>query len=346
MSPPAGLNESYAIAGVHEVSFDLIKDGNQTEAAKLLEACREDGIFYLNLKHLDGSDSQLLQNSASIYHLAKQLFDLPTEEKMKYDIDLFGSTKVNGYKPVGRNFGGLRGNKDGFESYAIAKDTILALTPAAARHLHPPPITTHLPLLRSLAHTLATITTTLLTTLSASPRLARVANAFHRHHRTLTRPSPDLLRLLKYHAQPSHERGAPNAPHTDLGTLTVLFAASAGLQRQRPDTGAWEWVPPRDGCAVVNVGDALEALSMGVLRSCVHRVVPAGEQGPGMRERWSWAWLQRPEGGTVMRGLLVEGEGEGITVEEWLERKFQALRRVERRVGEAWVVTGQRKAVG
>ncbi|EKG19866.1 hypothetical protein MPH_02793 [Macrophomina phaseolina MS6] len=139
MSPPAGLNESYAIAGVHEVSFDLIKDGNQTEAAKLLEACREDGIFYLNLKHLDGSDSQLLQNSASIYHLAKQLFDLPTEEKMKHDIDLFGSTKVNGFVQFLRQLSRISTNRSVGTNPSVATLEVLhgpsqPISPRANQH--------------------------------------------------------------------------------------------------------------------------------------------------------------------------------------------------------------------
>ncbi|KAK7722954.1 hypothetical protein SLS57_004810 [Botryosphaeria dothidea] len=233
------VNDIQPVANLREISLEHLKNGDQTEAANLLAACQEDGVFYLNLKHSDGSDGELLHESASIYHLAKQLFNLPEEEKMQYDIDLFGDMKVNGYKPVGRNFGGIRSNKDGFESYAIAKDTILALDPLASQHPHPQPIAAALPLLRAFTTSIATATAAILASLSTSLAFPAAAG-FHHRHRTLNRPSPDLLRLLKYPAQPAHERGAPQAPHTDLGTLTVLFASGDGLQRQAPRTGA-EW---------------------------------------------------------------------------------------------------------
>lgn len=228
----------------------------------------------------------------------------------------------------------------------IAKDTILALDPLASQHPHPQPIAAALPLLRAFTTSIATATAAILASLSTSLAFPAAAG-FHHRHRTLNRPSPDLLRLLKYPAQPAHERGAPQAPHTDLGTLTVLFASGDGLQRQAPRTGAWEYVVARRGCAVVNVGDGLEALSGGLLRSCVHRVVPV--PGRAMRERWSFAYMQRAETGTLMAGLkggLVPEGGEGgaevLTCEEWLRRKFGALRRGTRRAEEEWVVTGRK----
>lgn len=97
MSQTMVVNDIQPVANLREISLEHLKNRDQTEAANLLAACQEDGVFYLNLKHSDGSDGELLHESASIYHLAKQLFNLPEEEKMQYDIDLFGDMKVNGY---------------------------------------------------------------------------------------------------------------------------------------------------------------------------------------------------------------------------------------------------------
>ncbi|XP_044961778.1 protein SRG1-like [Hordeum vulgare subsp. vulgare] len=70
-------------------------------------------------------------------------------------------------------------------------------------------------------------------------------------------------------------------PHSDGGALTVLLAETAGLQvRRDSDGGGGEWydVPVVPGALVVNLGDTVEVVSNGVLRSPVHRVVASGER--------------------------------------------------------------------
>ncbi|KAE8794475.1 Flavonol synthase/flavanone 3-hydroxylase [Hordeum vulgare] len=76
--------------------------------------------------------------------------------------------------------------------------------------------------------------------------------------------------------------GLPDeGPHSDGGALTVLLAETAGLQvRRDSDGGGGEWydVPVVPGALVVNLGDTVEVVSNGVLRSPVHRVVASGER--------------------------------------------------------------------
>lgn len=216
-------------------------------------------------------------------------------------------------------------------------------------------MTSRLPLLETFAAAAAAATTTILASLSTS--LGLPGRRLEAHHRPGA-PSPDMLRLLRYAAQPRDERGAPQVAHTDLGSLTVLFAGSPGLQRRRrtttrrrrerrgksgsalelppsspspsPSEEAWEFVEPREGCAVVNVGDGVVALTGGQLHSCLHRVVPL--PGRRMEERCSFAWMARAEEATVMTSLLGGGsmdpEEEGpVTSGEWLRRKFGMLRK-------------------
>lgn len=84
------------IADIEEISLDLLNGGDEIEAARLLRACIRDGMFYLNLQEQDGADDILLRSSRDIYELLKALFDLPQDEKMRYDIDLHGDLKLNG----------------------------------------------------------------------------------------------------------------------------------------------------------------------------------------------------------------------------------------------------------
>lgn len=175
------------------------------------------------------------------------------------------------------------------------------------------------------------------------------------HHRMMY-PSPDIVRLLKYHKQPMEERGASHTPHTDLGSLTFLFTKQPGLQiledgegdtngvRGGVDGGAggvgglekggkeWAWVEPKQGHIIVNLGDGMSLLTDGYLHSCLHRVGPL--PGRAMGERYSFAYLQRAEGWTKMEGLesrffegrKKRGEERVLTSREWIMKKFGALR--------------------
>ena len=89
-----------------------------------------------------------------------------------------------------------------------------------------------------------------------------------------------VLRLLRY---PPLPEDAPDgairaAPHGDINAITLLLGAEeAGLELlTRKDE--WLAVRPPPGALVVNIGDMLERLTNGHLRSTTHRVVnPSGE---------------------------------------------------------------------
>jgi isopenicillin N synthase-like dioxygenase len=63
------------------------------------------------------------------------------------------------------------------------------------------------------------------------------------------------------------------AEHGDINLITLLMGASAdGLQVKRRD-GAWISITALPDQIVVNVGDMLQRLTNGVLKSTIHRVV-------------------------------------------------------------------------
>jgi isopenicillin N synthase-like dioxygenase len=89
-----------------------------------------------------------------------------------------------------------------------------------------------------------------------------------------------VMRLLHY---PPLAPGAPEgairaAAHGDINTITLLLGAEeAGLELLTRQ-GKWLAVAPLPGALVVNIGDMLERLTNGHLRSTTHRVVnPTGE---------------------------------------------------------------------
>jgi len=83
-----------------------------------------------------------------------------------------------------------------------------------------------------------------------------------------------VLRMLHYPPQDANVGGHIRAgAHEDINTITLLLGAEeAGLELLTRD-GRWIPVSPRPGEVVVNIGDMLQRLTNGRLRSTSHRVV-------------------------------------------------------------------------
>ncbi len=101
------------------------------------------------------------------------------------------------------------------------------------------------------------------------------------------RDGNSVLRLLHYppiEGEPgSHIRAGA---HEDINTITLLLGAEeAGLELKTRD-GRWLPVSPKKGELVVNIGDMLQRLTNGLLRSTTHRVVNPAPERRG-RSRYS-----------------------------------------------------------
>ena len=89
-----------------------------------------------------------------------------------------------------------------------------------------------------------------------------------------------VLRLLRY---PPLPEDAPDgairaAPHGDINAITMLLGAEEAGLELLTKKDEWLAVSPPPGALVVNIGDMLERLTNGRLRSTTHRVVnPRGD---------------------------------------------------------------------
>jgi isopenicillin N synthase-like dioxygenase len=124
------------------------------------------------------------------------------------------------------------------------------------------------------------------------------------------RDGNSVMRLLHYPAQTeptgNHIRAGA---HEDINTITLLLGAEeAGLELKTRD-GRWIPVSPKAGELVINIGDMLQRLTNGVLRSTSHRVVnPAPDRASHARYSMPFFLHFRPDfmiealPGTVPRG--------------------------------------------
>ena len=95
------------------------------------------------------------------------------------------------------------------------------------------------------------------------------------------------------------------APHTDFGSVTILFNWLGGLQIESRDPkreGKWDYVKPLPGHAIINLGDAMVVFSNGHLKSAKHRVIAApGAQA--LAERHSLVYFVRPNDDVLLKPI-------------------------------------------
>ena len=154
------------------------------------------------------------------------------------------------------------------------------------------------------------------------------AGTIAKQHR-LMEPAGDQFRILKFDPQPEGDRRTSLVPHTDFGSVTVLFNMLGGLQilpngRENKEEN-WEYVKPQKGCAIVNLGDTMVKWTNGLLQSVMHRVTYApGEQSD--LTRWSLAYfshaedtslMKRMEGSDVIPPLAAGIIEEDLTIVDW-----------------------------
>src|SRR4029434_3619153 len=104
--------------------------------------------------------------------------------------------------------------------------------------------------------------------------IARFLKIDEDHFVDTVRDGNSVMRLLHYPpitGEPGRHVRA--GAHEDITTITLLLGAEeAGLELLTKD-GRWIPVAPKPGELVVNIGDMLQRLTNGVLRSTSHRVV-------------------------------------------------------------------------
>jgi isopenicillin N synthase-like dioxygenase len=111
------------------------------------------------------------------------------------------------------------------------------------------------------------------------------------------RDGNSVLRLLHYPPQKEatgeHIRAGA---HEDINTITLLLGAEeAGLELKTKD-GRWIPVSPRPGELVINIGDMLQRLTNGKLRSTPHRVVnPSPDRASNARYSMPFFLHFRPD---------------------------------------------------
>ncbi|KAM0918494.1 hypothetical protein ACQ4PT_009013 [Festuca glaucescens] len=244
------------------VDLSRLYSGAADEAAKLRSALQNWGLF-LAVGH--GIESALLDEMMAV---TREFFKLPLEEKQKYT-NLAGSKKE--YQLEG--YGG-----DMVLSETQVLDWCdrfyLVVEPESRRLLDLWP--TQPPSFRDVLQRYAAQCREL-----ADGVLREVSKVVGlREERYLAdmvdEKAVTYVRLNLYPRCPRPDKVLGFKPHSDGNMLTVLLANTVGLQVLRD--GEWYDVPVVPGTLVVNLGDTVEVVSNGLLKSPIHKVVANSER--------------------------------------------------------------------
>ena len=176
------------------------------------------------------------------------------------------------------------------------------------------------------------VTTTILSCLSD---LLQPATRFEYCHRS-TEASQSTLVFFRYakQSEKTTESGVGHNMHTDLGTLTLLYSEQWGLQVYNQKSKSWEYVLPRTGLYIVNVGDALRFLFGNRLLSALHRVVPVA--GHESEYRYSSVYLLRPEN----KAQFQTSENSFVSALDWYDRKYAIFKADHAEQKKTTILTG------
>ncbi len=162
--------------------------------------------------------------------------------------------------------------------------------------------------------------------------IARFLGIDEDYFRDTVRDGNSVLRLLHYPPQdePTGKHIRAGA-HEDINTITLLLGAEeAGLELLTRD-GRWIPVSPKSGELVINIGDMLQRLTNGRLRSTSHRVVnPSPDRAAHARTSMPFFLHFRPDflikalPGTVEAGEA--SQWPPITAHDFLAERLREIK--------------------
>jgi isopenicillin N synthase-like dioxygenase len=239
-------------------TFGSDDDCRRAAAARIREACRNTGFFYV-VNH--GIDQKIID---SAFDQSKRFFTQPETWKLKHA----RAANSNGYEPLESQTLDRDSPADLKESYTVSKPAEPG-TPDHMDNIWPG----DLPGFRETIDTYHTNVQRLalhisrLIALSLDMQLGFFDRTFDNQKAS--------LRLLRYPPMPenakSNQLGA--GAHTDFGWITVLAQDSNGGLEIEPVGSEWIAVDPIPGAFIVNLGDLVPEWTNGVYHSSLHRVL-------------------------------------------------------------------------
>jgi isopenicillin N synthase-like dioxygenase len=277
-------------------------EGRHAVAARIGQACRECGFFYITGHGVDEGLQQRLE------YLSRRFFAQEVEAKMQIQMSL-GGRAWRGYFPVGDELtSGQPDLKEGLYFGAELGDNhpmARAGVPMHGHNLFPSKITGF----REIVLEYMAVMTRLGHTLMRGVALSLGLDESYFADRYTGDPLI-LFRIFNYPAQPDATAWGVGE-HTDYGLLTILKQDEAGGLQVKSQS-RWIEAHPVPGSFLCNIGDMLDRLTGGLYRSTPHRVRNASG-----RDRLSFPFFFDPNFNAEVEPLPVDATMVDDRDERW-----------------------------
>lgn len=237
----------------------------------------------------------------ALYAGVKAMFDLPLDKKKEYEVMAMAGQR--GYTSQGREraVGAVRADLKEFFQFGRSDNIVPSEIPGLDA------------VLRAAYAEFEACGMVLLEAIAAYLGLPA------RHFCDMVEGGESILRCIHY--PPIDKRcdtGAVRATaHQDINLITLLVGASAeGLQVQTRD-GAWVAVNPGDDTIVVNIGDMMQSLTRGHLKSTTHRVVNPETKEARETSRYSVPFFVHLRGEVLVK--------KDTTAREFLQQRLREI---------------------
>ncbi|KAK6585698.1 hypothetical protein PZA11_002425 [Diplocarpon coronariae] len=266
------------VANLSVISLAKLHAKNPAELALLEEESSSTGFFYLDMRGDPGGDC-VLAHLPGVFAVEEQYFSQSEESKtqdVRHDIK---ASQDLGWKLL-----------PGGESFELSRDEVVLLGASNP----------NLPRLfkdewDKIAEFNAGCDEVCLTLLSS------LSEGFMMHHR-IDQPSDTGLKMV-LHPSLAKVADAGDGVHTDGGTITLLFYTQWGIRAYLPIEKSWAFLPPLEGCALINVANSLRRWSGGKFHSPKHGVTQPFD---GARKRYYLSYFLRPQTSLLERWKSAE----------------------------------------
>ncbi len=294
---------------VPEISLISLEKQSKEDLVILKDALYDHGFFTITNHNID---SDLLDKS---YVVAKEFFDLPEDIKMKYARPNIGGSR--GYTPFGKETALGENIADLKEFWHLGPELNSEFDSRIQQNISVNELTNFNTHFNSLFKSLNNLGIKVLES------IALILDLPKDFFEEKVIRGNSILRLLHYPPIKSDKNLLRARAHADINLITLLVGAEeGGLEVQNKDD---EWIPiqPNSNSIVCNIGDMMQLITEGNLKSTPHRVVEYKTKDS--KSRYSMPFFLHPSPNVVLKSIYDEND-EGILSHDFLEERIKAIK--------------------